>query len=248
MARSPGPPAVLWRLYFPVAVVDGEEPDPAEDEAHPSRIILYERLRRWVPTSPTFAVLRPEDVIAHDFAIDVAFAHMQQGDNAPFRRSEPLTGDHTCQEVLDALALAAHVHLLEICAPPPDPRHLRSRLRSHRLHVRVLNMSPLTPIQSVKADKIGRLVSVRGSVIRVTPLRPFITSMSFTCPRCEATSTFPMTDGRRAAAQPPLCSRPPSLPRRVARRIRLRSLAPTAACSGTSSRKAARRAAAVPRT
>jgi DNA helicase MCM8 len=197
-----GPPSDLWQLYFPVPTILGE-PAQTDDDDHPTRITLYECLRRWVPTSAVFAVLRPEDALAQDFALNANFSHLQQGEGAPFRRSEPLTGPYSCHEVLDALALAVHVQLLEVCTPPPDPRHLRARLRSRRLHIRVFSMSPLTPIRSLKADKIGCLVSVRGSVIRVAPLRPFVTSMTFSCPRCLTTSTFPLSDGRCALARPP---------------------------------------------
>mmetsp|Transcript_29193 Transcript_29193/g.94096 ORF Transcript_29193/g.94096 Transcript_29193/m.94096 type:complete len:589 (-) Transcript_29193:1534-3300(-) len=201
-AGKSGPPSDLWQLYFPVPTIQGE-PAQADDDAHPGRITLYERLSRWVATSAVFAVLRPEDALAQDFALNANISHLQQGEGAPFRRSEPLTGAYSCHEVLDALALAVHVQLLDICTPPPDPRHLRARLRSRRLHIRVFSMSPLTPIRSLKADKIGCLVSVRGSVIRVAPLRPFVTSMTFLCPRCQATSIFPLSDGRYE--QPPGC-------------------------------------------
>ena len=205
-ARIAGPPADLWQLYFPSPTVELEAAQPAKDDAYPNRITVYERLRRWVATSATFARVRPEDILAQDFALDAKFAHLQRGEDAPFRRSEPLTGSYPCQEVLDALALAVHVQLLETCTPPPDPKHLRARLRSRRLYIRVYDMAPLTPIRSLKADKIGRLVSVRGSVIRVAPLRPFVTTMSFICPRCQVACTFPLTDGRHA----PTCHQNPA--------------------------------------
>ncbi|EOD12857.1 hypothetical protein EMIHUDRAFT_452085 [Emiliania huxleyi CCMP1516] len=193
------PPPSLWRMYFPTATVEGEDPSPAsaDEEAHPGRLILYARLRSWVRSSGAFALLSAQDVLASHGAVSVAFAALQRGEGAPFRRSEHLgCGDLACAEILDALALAVHDHLLERCPPPPEPENLRSRLRAKRLRIRAQGLAPPTSIRSLKADKIGALVCVRGSVIRVSPLRPLVTAMSFHCPRCGAKCSIPLADGR----------------------------------------------------
>ena len=193
------PPPSLWRMYFPTATVEGEDPSPAsaDEEAHPGRLILYARLRSWVRSSGAFALLSAQDVLASHGAVSVAFAALQRGEGAPFRRSEHLgCGDLACTEILDALALAVHDHLLERCPPPPEPENLRSRLRAKRLRIRAQGLAPPTSIRSLKADKIGALVCVRGSVIRVSPLRPLVTAMSFHCPRCGAKCSIPLADGR----------------------------------------------------
>ena len=103
-----GPPSELWRLYFPAASVESEDP-PAEDPAYPGRVVLYERLRRWSAGAAAFAAFMPEDVLTQGFALHVGFGQLQQGEGAPFRSGGKVSGssgESSCSEVLDALALA----------------------------------------------------------------------------------------------------------------------------------------------
>ena len=84
------------------------------------------------------------------------------------------------------------------CYPRGAPsRAARPTLRAARSQ----NMSPPTPLAYLRADKIGKLVAVDGSVIRASPLRPFITGMPFNCPRCRDTAAgptcvLPLLDGK----------------------------------------------------
>ena len=43
--------------------------------------------------------------------------------------------------------------------------------------MRPQSLQPLTPMRGLKSDKIGKLVAVRGSVIRVSSLRPMVSLM-----------------------------------------------------------------------
>ena len=51
-------------------------------------------------------------------------------------------------------------------------------------------------ISSIKADCIGRLVSVRGTVVRATAPQPLVTSLEFVCGKCGAAQRVPFPDGR----------------------------------------------------
>lgn len=51
-------------------------------------------------------------------------------------------------------------------------------------------------ISSIKADSIGRLVSVRGTVVRATPAQPLVTEMEFVCGKCGAPQRATFPDGR----------------------------------------------------
>ena len=64
--------------------------------------------------------------------------------------------------------------------------------------MRPQSLQPLTPMRSLKSDKIGKLVAVRGSVIRVSSLRPMVSLMEFACPRCGACTQVPLQDGKYA--------------------------------------------------
>lgn len=53
-------------------------------------------------------------------------------------------------------------------------------------------------ISTVKADSIGRLVSVRGTVVRATTAQPLVVEMEFVCGKCGAPQRVPFPDGRFA--------------------------------------------------
>lgn len=63
------------------------------------------------------------------------------------------------------------------------------------LHLRNMPAAFRT-ISSIKADCIGRLVSVRGTVVRSTAPQPLVTSMEFVCGKCGAAQRVPFPDGR----------------------------------------------------
>lgn len=58
-------------------------------------------------------------------------------------------------------------------------------------------------ISSIKADSIGRLVTVRGTIVRSTPAQPLVVEMDFVCGKCGAAQRVPFPDGR--FAPPPSC-------------------------------------------
>lgn len=66
-----------------------------------------------------------------------------------------------------------------------------------RVLLRLRNMpAAFRTISSIKADCIGRLVSVRGTVVRSTAPQPLVTSMEFVCGKCGAAQRVPFPDGR----------------------------------------------------
>lgn len=71
--------------------------------------------------------------------------------------------------------------------PPAPPAMVR---------VRVRGLEPVTPLSQLKSNYVGRLVSVRGTVLRVGYIKPLVTRMAFECNRCGATLLQPLPDGR----------------------------------------------------
>ena len=65
---------------------------------------------------------------------------------------------------------AAGLTLTPSPSPNPNPNPNPNQVRPQSLQ-------PLTPMRSLKSDKIGKLVAVRGSVIRVSSLRPMVSLM-----------------------------------------------------------------------
>ena len=55
------------------------------------------------------------------------------------------------------------------------------------LQVRIQNYGPLTPFKDIKANLVGKLVAIKGTIIRVGGIRSMIMKMSFECDLCGAT-------------------------------------------------------------
>ena len=61
----------------------------------------------------------------------------------------------------------------------------------------------LVPVRAVKANLIGKLVALRGTVVRTGPVSPLVTRMAFACGKCGAEATVAFPDGR--FRPPPKC-------------------------------------------
>jgi DNA helicase MCM8 len=57
-------------------------------------------------------------------------------------------------------------------------------------------VSPLTPLCALKSATVGKFVSVRGNVVRVSAVRPLVRRMAFMCGKCNAETSVPFTQGK----------------------------------------------------
>lgn len=72
-------------------------------------------------------------------------------------------------------------------------------------HLRILDW-PNVSLKMLKAHLIGRLISVSGTVIRASGIKPRVQSLSFRCPRCERSAMHTLEDGK--FSQPVSCATP----------------------------------------
>lgn len=64
----------------------------------------------------------------------------------------------------------------------------------HRLY----NYEPLTPLRTLRASVFGRLVCVKGTVVRVSNIKPLCTRMAFRCQTCTSAMSLPLQHGKYA--------------------------------------------------
>ncbi|XP_045612321.2 DNA helicase MCM8 [Procambarus clarkii] len=64
------------------------------------------------------------------------------------------------------------------------------------IHARLVNQTKLTKLKNLKANCYGRLVSVKGTVVRVSSIKPLCTRLAFTCMRCGSVQGVNQTEGR----------------------------------------------------
>ncbi|XP_034041317.1 DNA helicase MCM8 [Thalassophryne amazonica] len=74
------------------------------------------------------------------------------------------------------------------------------------ISARLYNYEPVTPLRTLRASVFGHLVCVRGTVVRVSNIRPLCTRLAFRCLRCSHTQSLPLQQGKYAA--PTKCTGP----------------------------------------
>ncbi|XP_013880058.1 DNA helicase MCM8 [Austrofundulus limnaeus] len=74
------------------------------------------------------------------------------------------------------------------------------------ISVRLYNYEPMTPLRTLRASVFGRLVSVKGTVVRVSNIRPLCTRMAFRCQSCSHTLSLTLQHGKYAT--PTKCVQP----------------------------------------
>ncbi|XP_020598201.1 probable DNA helicase MCM8 [Phalaenopsis equestris] len=94
------------------------------------------------------------------------------------------------KESLLCMGAAAHMALLL----KGNDHHIAE---AEKINIRLYNHpDSLITLKSLKAAYIGKLVSVRGTVVKVSTVRPLIMQMDFTCVKCGTVITRAFPDGR----------------------------------------------------
>ncbi|XP_058110155.1 probable DNA helicase MCM8 isoform X2 [Magnolia sinica] len=94
------------------------------------------------------------------------------------------------KEALLCMGAAVHMALL--------PKWKDCQLEDEtRINIRLHNHPESTiALKNLKASYIGRLVSVRGTVVKVSTVRPLVVQMNFACGKCGAVITRIFPDGK----------------------------------------------------
>ncbi|KAJ2333070.1 DNA replication licensing factor mcm8, partial [Coemansia sp. RSA 2681] len=95
------------------------------------------------------------------------------------------------ENILCCLGLA--VCYVLSCEYGAEAEHI---LGDHRLHVRLMHHEPLTHMKSLKSGLVGKLVSVRGTVVRTSPVRPHLVQAQFNCARCGGSQLVRIVEGK----------------------------------------------------
>ncbi|KAK2158883.1 hypothetical protein LSH36_162g05033 [Paralvinella palmiformis] len=65
-----------------------------------------------------------------------------------------------------------------------------------KLNCRILNYGPVVPLRDLKANYYGKFVTIKGTVVRVSNIKPLCTKMTFICNSCNATQVGLLPDGK----------------------------------------------------
>lgn len=69
-------------------------------------------------------------------------------------------------------------------------------IMGQKLVARILNFEPFTAMRHLKGTTVGRFVSVRGTIVRVSTIRQQLVSMQFQCARCSEVQLVTFSDNK----------------------------------------------------
>ncbi|XP_029772808.1 DNA helicase MCM8 isoform X2 [Suricata suricatta] len=110
----------------------------------------------------------------------------------------------TPEKTLACMGLAIHQvltrdlerHAAELQAQEGLSRDGETMVNVPHIHARVYNYEPLTQLKNVRANYYGKYIALRGTVVRVSNIKPLCTKMAFLCAACGEVQGFPLPDGK----------------------------------------------------
>uniref|UniRef100_A0A8C5MX76 Cardiolipin synthase (CMP-forming) n=1 Tax=Leptobrachium leishanense TaxID=445787 RepID=A0A8C5MX76_9ANUR len=108
------------------------------------------------------------------------------------------------EKILDCMGLAIHQvltkdlerHAVDLQAQEGLPSQEAPIVNVPYIHSRVYNYEPQTPLKNLKANLYGKYVAIRGTVVRVSNIKPLCTKMAFSCNMCGDVQSLPLPDGK----------------------------------------------------
>ncbi|KGL72485.1 DNA helicase MCM8, partial [Tinamus guttatus] len=108
------------------------------------------------------------------------------------------------QQILQCMGLAIHQvltkdlerHAAELQVEEGLPLVGEPIINVPQIHARVYNYDPLTQLKNVRANCYGKYIALRGTVVRVSNIKPLCTKLAFVCATCGDVQGVPLPDGK----------------------------------------------------
>ncbi|KAM9315778.1 DNA helicase MCM8 [Gastrophryne carolinensis] len=108
------------------------------------------------------------------------------------------------EKILDCMGLAIHQvltkdlerHAVELQEQEGLPLEEAPIVNVPHIHARVYNYDPLTALKNLRANLYGKYVALRGTVVRVSNIKPLCTKMAFVCHMCGDIQSLSLPDGK----------------------------------------------------
>ncbi|XP_053429376.1 DNA helicase MCM8 [Nycticebus coucang] len=108
------------------------------------------------------------------------------------------------EETLSCMGLAIHQvltkdlerHAAELQAQEGLSSDGETMVNVPHIHARVYNYEPLTQLKNVRANYYGKYIALRGTVVRVSNIKPLCTKMGFLCAACGEVQSVSLPDGK----------------------------------------------------
>ncbi|XP_029211666.1 DNA helicase MCM8-like [Acropora muricata] len=104
--------------------------------------------------------------------------------------------------ILQSLGLAVSQVLLS--AMSGESQQVACLVDLPYIQARISNFEPVTPLKSLRSNYCGKFVTIHGTVVRVSNVKPLVMGMAFSCNLCGETQAIRLTDGKYSV--PSKCS------------------------------------------
>ncbi|XP_058540906.1 DNA helicase MCM8 isoform X4 [Neofelis nebulosa] len=180
-----------WRLYF--------------SEVYSSSSPFIEKIQAFENFFTRRIDLYDKDEIERKGSILVDFKELTKDDE--MTKLVPTIANElrdTPEKTLACMGLAIHQvltrdlerHAAELQAQEGLSRDGETMVNVPHIHARVYNYEPLTQLKNVRANYYGKYIALRGTVVRVSNIKPLCTKMAFLCAACGEVQGFPLPDGK----------------------------------------------------
>uniref|UniRef100_A0A6I8SDY5 DNA helicase MCM8 n=1 Tax=Xenopus tropicalis TaxID=8364 RepID=A0A6I8SDY5_XENTR len=181
-----------WKLYF--------------SEAYSDSSPFLEKVRAFEKFFTKQIELYDKDEIERKGSILVDYKDLLQDED--LSASIPMSSElkEMPEKILECMGLAIHQVLTKDLERHAAELQEQEGLRTEEapivnvpfIHARVFNYDPLTPLKNLRASLYGKYVALRGTVVRVSNIKPLCVKMAFSCNMCGDIQSFPFPDGKYA--------------------------------------------------
>ncbi|XP_058823295.1 DNA helicase MCM8 [Topomyia yanbarensis] len=177
-----------WKLYFPQeAYSEGSK-----------TLTRTQMMERHYTRNPT---LYDVDIICKEFWFELKIATVE--DDADIRREWPTFRQDMAdnpEHTLAVCGLAIHQNLTKLITQDNGTQHSEISAASNKLMLqpirpRVIGHGPEVHLRHMKVNSFGKLIAIRGTVIRAGSSQIVNTWMAFRCSLCQGQQIIRQTDG-----------------------------------------------------
>lgn len=141
----------------------------------------------------------------NSFALPLDYQQLSHRSSASVLRGIAAAIEQDPEDSLPSIGLAACRAVEQLSSNPTAPNFAGvqdlSISRENRLWPRVYNFAPVTSMKTLRGNSVGKFVTVRGTVVRVSNIRQQLVSMEFECSRCGEKQVRSFTDYKYSVPQ-----------------------------------------------
>lgn len=174
-----------WQLYFPDEMYSDQSPI-----VH--KVQMFEKYFTSWCTAYKWTDIEEKSFMVVDFKELLSDDGIQRG--IPSIHSDLRDSP---EQLIACMGLAVHQVITHQKQTSSEPGEMEQNNYSlPMIHVRLINACQPIALKNLKANYYGKFVSVKGTVVRVSNIKPLCTHLAFECGTCAYVQTVTLPDGK----------------------------------------------------